>query len=75
MDKHGYFNFGLTCSHMKALAEVAKKVVVVVKEDMPWINGATTNASTSQRLITSLRIVRCRSPSYPSPHHQPKKMR
>ena len=39
MDKHGYFNFGLTCSHMKALAEVAKKVVVVVKEDMPWING------------------------------------
>jgi len=39
MDKHGYFNFGLTCSHMKALAEVAKKVVVVVKEDMPWVNG------------------------------------
>jgi len=39
MDKHGYFNFGLTCSHMKALAEVAEKVVVVVKENMPWVNG------------------------------------
>ncbi len=39
MDKHGYFNFGLTCSHMKALAEVADKVVVVVKENMPWVNG------------------------------------
>ncbi|MFN3384052.1 MAG: acetyl-CoA hydrolase/transferase family protein [Archaeoglobaceae archaeon] len=39
MDKHGYFNFGVTCSHMKALAEAAKTVVAVVKEDMPWIYG------------------------------------
>lgn len=39
MDKHGYFNFGLTCSHMKALAESAKTVVAVVKEDMPWVYG------------------------------------
>ncbi|MEM0202767.1 MAG: acetyl-CoA hydrolase/transferase C-terminal domain-containing protein [Archaeoglobaceae archaeon] len=39
MDKHGYFNFGVTCSHMKALAESAKTVVAVVKEDMPWIYG------------------------------------
>ncbi|WP_202319699.1 acetyl-CoA hydrolase/transferase family protein [Archaeoglobus neptunius] len=39
MDKHGYFNFGLTCSHIKAITEVAEKVVVVVKENMPWING------------------------------------
>ncbi|MEM4748017.1 MAG: acetyl-CoA hydrolase/transferase C-terminal domain-containing protein [Archaeoglobaceae archaeon] len=39
MDRHGYFNFGLTCSHLKALAEAAKTVVVVVKKDMPWIYG------------------------------------
>ncbi len=39
MDSHGYFNFGITCSHLKALAEAAKKVVVVVKENMPWVNG------------------------------------
>ncbi len=39
MDEHGYFNFGLTCSHAKALAEAARKVVVVVKEDMPWVCG------------------------------------
>ncbi|MEM0088530.1 MAG: acetyl-CoA hydrolase/transferase C-terminal domain-containing protein [Archaeoglobaceae archaeon] len=39
MDKHGYFNFGVTCSHMKALAKSAKTVVAVVKEDMPWIYG------------------------------------
>ncbi|AGK61996.1 Acetyl-CoA hydrolase [Archaeoglobus sulfaticallidus PM70-1] len=39
MDKNGYFNFGLTCSHLKALAESAKKVVLIVKEDMPWIYG------------------------------------
>ncbi|MEM1578099.1 MAG: acetyl-CoA hydrolase/transferase C-terminal domain-containing protein [Archaeoglobaceae archaeon] len=39
MDSHGYFNFGLTCSHLKAIAEAAKIVVAVVKEDMPWIYG------------------------------------
>jgi acyl-CoA hydrolase len=39
MDEHGYFNFSLTCSHLKALAEAAKKVVVVVKEGMPWVYG------------------------------------
>jgi len=32
MDEHGYFNFGITCSHLKALAEAARKVVVVVKD-------------------------------------------
>ncbi|MCS7129869.1 MAG: 4-hydroxybutyrate CoA-transferase [Archaeoglobaceae archaeon] len=39
MDKNGYFNFGLTCSHLKAFSESAKKVVVVVKREMPWIYG------------------------------------
>ncbi|MCS7143588.1 MAG: 4-hydroxybutyrate CoA-transferase [Archaeoglobaceae archaeon] len=39
MDEHGYFNFGVTCSHMRALAESSKKVVLVVKKDMPWVNG------------------------------------
>ncbi|MEM0215502.1 MAG: acetyl-CoA hydrolase/transferase C-terminal domain-containing protein [Archaeoglobaceae archaeon] len=39
MDEHGYFNFGVTNSHMKALAESSKKVVLVVKKDMPWVNG------------------------------------
>ena len=39
MDEHGYFNFSLTCSHLRALAEAAKRVVVVVKESIPWIYG------------------------------------
>ncbi len=39
MDEHGYFNFGLTCSHLRAIVESARKVVVVVKKDMPWIYG------------------------------------
>lgn len=39
MDEHGYFNFGITCSHMKALAESSKKVVVIAKKNMPWVNG------------------------------------
>lgn len=39
MNKNGYFNFGLTCSHLKAFSESAKMVVVVVKKDMPWTLG------------------------------------
>ncbi|MET1125098.1 MAG: acetyl-CoA hydrolase/transferase C-terminal domain-containing protein [Archaeoglobaceae archaeon] len=39
MDRHGYFNFGVTCSHMKAIADSAKRVVVIVKKDMPWVYG------------------------------------
>ncbi|MDI9642383.1 MAG: acetyl-CoA hydrolase/transferase C-terminal domain-containing protein [Archaeoglobales archaeon] len=41
MDKNGYFNFGLTCSHLKAFSESAKKVVVIVKKEMPWIYGGS----------------------------------
>jgi len=39
MDKHGYFNLSLTCSYMRAVAEAAKTVVAVVREDLPWIYG------------------------------------
>uniref|UniRef100_A0A7C3RMG9 Acetyl-CoA hydrolase/transferase family protein n=1 Tax=Archaeoglobus fulgidus TaxID=2234 RepID=A0A7C3RMG9_ARCFL len=39
MDKHGYFNFGVTCTFLKSIAEAADTVVLVVKEDMPWVNG------------------------------------
>ncbi|AAB89400.1 acetyl-CoA hydrolase/transferase family protein [Archaeoglobus fulgidus] len=39
MDRHGFFNFGVTCTFLKSIAEGAEKVVVVVKKDMPWVNG------------------------------------
>ncbi len=39
MDKHGYFNLGLTCSYMRSVAESAKTTVAVVREDMPWVYG------------------------------------
>ena len=39
MDKHGYFNFGLNASHLMAVCEVAKKVVVEVNENMPRALG------------------------------------
>ena len=35
MDKHGYFNFGLSASHVKAVCEMAKVVIVEVNENMP----------------------------------------
>lgn len=35
MDKHGYFNFGPNASHLGAMCETAKHVIVEVNENMP----------------------------------------
>lgn len=39
MDENGYFHFGLTNGHNMAIADVTDKIVVVVRKDMPVING------------------------------------
>lgn len=39
MDKHGFFNFGPNASHMMALIESSKKVVVEVNKNMPRCLG------------------------------------
>ena len=39
MDANGYFHFGLTNGHNMAIADVSDKIVVIVREDMPVING------------------------------------
>ena len=39
MDSHGYFNFGLSASHVCAVCEKAKVVIVEVNENLPWVYG------------------------------------
>jgi len=39
MDKHGYFNFGASCSQQKAICESSKKVVLEVNSTQPWAYG------------------------------------
>jgi butyryl-CoA:acetate CoA-transferase len=39
MDRHGYFNFGPCASHMKAVCDTAKVVIVEVNENMPRCLG------------------------------------
>ncbi len=39
MDKHGYFNFGPSASHMQACVEMAKVVIVEVNQNMPRCLG------------------------------------
>ncbi len=39
MDENGDFNFGLSASQIKAMLSVAKKVVVEVNENLPWVFG------------------------------------
>ena len=39
MDEHGYFNFGPSASHMMAVCETAKYIIVEVNENMPRCLG------------------------------------
>lgn len=39
MDKHGYFNFGPSASHMMACCETAKTIIVEVNHNMPRCLG------------------------------------
>ena len=41
MDQHGYFNFGPNASHLGAMCETAKKIIVEVNENMPRCLGGT----------------------------------
>ena len=43
MDKHGYFNFGLSASHLRAVIEKSKVVIVEVNENMPRCLGGFDN--------------------------------
>lgn len=43
MDKHGYFNFGPNASHMMAVCETSKKIIVEVNENMPNCLGGFEN--------------------------------
>lgn len=44
MNQHGYFNFGPNASHMKAVCETSRKVIVEVNTNMPVCLGGTENA-------------------------------
>lgn len=39
MDRHGYFNFGVSASHLKAVCDTAKIVIVEVNRNMPRCLG------------------------------------
>ncbi len=39
MDEYGFFNFGPSNTHMKAVCEVARKIVVEVNPNLPYCNG------------------------------------
>ncbi len=43
MDKHGFFNFGPSASHLYAICETSKKIVVEVNENMPRCLGGFEN--------------------------------
>lgn len=41
MDKHGFFNFGPNASHLGAMCETSKHIIVEVNENMPRCLGGT----------------------------------
>ena len=43
MDEHGYFNFGPCASHLGAVCDKAKKIIVEINQNMPKCLGGTEN--------------------------------
>lgn len=41
MDAHGYFNFGPNASHLGAVCETSKKIIVEINENMPRCHGGS----------------------------------
>ena len=39
MDEHGYFNFGLNASHLMAVCEKAKVIILEINENIPRVAG------------------------------------
>lgn len=39
MDQYGYFNFGINTSHLEAICENAKIVILEENANMPWVYG------------------------------------
>lgn len=39
MDKHGYFNFGVSATHIQALIEISDVVIIEVNDKMPVAHG------------------------------------
>ena len=48
MDAHGYFNFGVAVSHLKAVTERAKVVIVETCEAMPYVYGMEESVHLSE---------------------------
>ena len=41
MDAHGNFSFAVSASHIGDMLEHAKKIIVEVNQNMPWVYGLT----------------------------------
>ena len=41
MDAHGNFSFAVSASHIGDMLEHAKKIIVEVNQNMPWVSGLT----------------------------------
>ena len=41
MNEHGFFNFGISSSHLKAMCERAKVIIVEVNENLPYCFGGS----------------------------------
>jgi acyl-CoA hydrolase len=61
MDDAGYFNFGTSCSEMRAVCDMAKTIVVEVNDQVPWALGA------GQECVHISEVTAIVEGSYPLP--------
>ena len=49
MNQHGYFNFSLSNASARAVLDKADIVILEINENLPWVYGGLTSASTRRR--------------------------
>ena len=57
MNKHGYFNFGCSVAVLRAICDVAKKIIVEVCPGLPWACGGVKNCCIYLRWITLWKLI------------------
>ena len=57
MDEEGFFNFGSNCSHMRAMIERSKYIIVEVNKNMPYCYGAKALGDNKVHITEITHIV------------------
>lgn len=66
MDKHGFFNLGVSISHYMAAMDKARHIIIEVNEDMPRVHGGREHVVHLSKVDYVVEAGHCGMPILPS---------